>query len=80
MISEILKLFLLPVTIFRALLTFFSMIWMVMLIALLVLMAVYWDDIKNIFNNIKEGITNIQNTVQDIKRTVEELQQQVPAA
>lgn len=77
MIGEILKLFLLPVTIFRSLLTFFSMIWMIMLIAIIVLVVVYWDDVKKIFNNIVEGITNIQNTINILTVKINELQDKV---
>lgn len=73
----ILSTFLLPVKIFRAVMTFFSLIWAILLIAIIVLIVVYWNDIKNIFDNLVEGITNIKTTVESLTSKINDLETKV---
>lgn len=79
MIRELLKLFLLPVTVFRSLMAFFSMIWTLLIITIIILIVVYWDDVKKVFDNVIEGIDNIQNTVNTINNKVDKIEEQAAA-
>lgn len=73
----ILSLLFLPVKIFRALMTFFQLLWAVLLIAIIVLIIVYWDLIKSKVNYIIDGIKDIINIVSNLQTYINTISAQI---
>jgi len=53
--------------------TFMSLFWVFLLIAVIVLIAVYWNKIYGFGIDIKEQIDNIVNIINSMRRKIEEL-------
>jgi uncharacterized membrane protein len=53
--------------------TFMSLFWVVLLIAVIVLIAVYWNKIYGFYIDTKEQIDNIVNIINSMRRKIEEL-------
>lgn len=73
----ILKLFLLPATIFRSLMILISMAWSIILVTCIVLVGLYWDEIKKMSNNVIDGIDTIKNTVNNINTKIKDIETKI---
>jgi len=76
-IMYILKLFLLPATIFRSLMILISMAWSIILVTCIVLVGLYWDEIKKMSNNVIDGIDTIKNTVNNINTKIKDIETKI---
>ena len=75
-----------PVKLFRTIITLMSMIWILLLIAIIVITIIHWDKIKNAFDNINNGmieanktLSNLSNKLNSTDQTVKDLSNKIAA-
>ena len=56
-----------PIKLFRAIMTLFQLLWAILFITIIVIIVMYWDEIKNKVNEIINGIENIQSKIDEIE-------------
>lgn len=72
-ISLIISTVTVPVKLFRAIMTLFQLLWAALFIAIIVLIVMYWDDIKKKYDQIVGGIETLISTANNLESKINDL-------
>jgi len=53
------------------------MAWSIILVTCIVLVGLYWDEIKKMSNNVIDGIDTIKNTVNNINTKIKDIETKI---